>query len=159
MYPKSNGKSEKTVQIAKNLLKKAKDQQQDPYLALLHFRNTPIPGMSASPIQMLMQRRTKTNLPTAKDLLKPEIVQDVTKNLKKKGIHQKKYYDKNAKCLALLTSGDDVMLQLPNKTWEPAKVVKQTKFPRSYIVEHKGVLYRRNRSVLRTYQVTDKTNI
>ena len=41
-YPQSNGKIEKAVQTVKNILKKARDDKQDPYLALLALRNTPI---------------------------------------------------------------------------------------------------------------------
>ena len=35
-YPQSNGKAEKAVQIVKRLLKKAKENYEDPYLALLN---------------------------------------------------------------------------------------------------------------------------
>lgn len=40
---------EKTVQIAKRLLKKAYEDQKDPYLAILELRNTPLPGIGLSP--------------------------------------------------------------------------------------------------------------
>ena len=46
----------------KNLLKKAQEDQKDPYLALLDFRNTPMNEQVRSPAKQLMSRRTKTLL-------------------------------------------------------------------------------------------------
>ena len=37
-YPQSNGMSERTIQTVKNLLKKAEDDGNDPYIALLEYR-------------------------------------------------------------------------------------------------------------------------
>ena len=71
LFPQSNGKVEKAVQTVKNILKKAHDDRQDPYLALLALRNTPIDDEVGSPVQQLMGRRTKTLLPTTDKLLKP----------------------------------------------------------------------------------------
>ena len=59
-YPQSNGKIENAVKIAKKLLTKAKASGQDPYLAILDWRNTPSPSIGSSPVQRLFRRRTKT---------------------------------------------------------------------------------------------------
>ena len=64
-----NGKVESAVKIAKNLIRKALDSRTDPYIAILDYRNTPTQGMESSPVQGLMNRRTRTLLPTAKALL------------------------------------------------------------------------------------------
>ena len=64
-YPQSNGMSERAVQTAKKLLLKAKEDNKDPYLALLDYRNTPRNDTLGSPAQRLMGRRTKTLLPTS----------------------------------------------------------------------------------------------
>ncbi|XP_060083284.1 uncharacterized protein K02A2.6-like [Ylistrum balloti] len=66
-YPSSNGQAERMVQTVKGLLKKAND----PYLAILDYRNSPIDGIDLSPAQIFMGRRLKTTLPTATPLLKP----------------------------------------------------------------------------------------
>ena len=58
--------AEKGVQIAKSLLTKAKESGQDPYLALLDYRNTPRDDILGSPVQRLFGRRTKTLLPGPK---------------------------------------------------------------------------------------------
>ncbi|XP_053570046.1 ankyrin repeat and SOCS box protein 4 isoform X1 [Bombina bombina] len=46
-YPQSNGLAEKYVQIAKNILEKAAQTNQDPYLCILNYRNTPIDGIAS----------------------------------------------------------------------------------------------------------------
>ena len=48
-YPKSNGKAEAAVKIAKNLFKKAIKDGRDPWSVLLDYRNTPTEGMKSSP--------------------------------------------------------------------------------------------------------------
>ena len=53
-YPQSGGLHERTVQTVKNILKKCRETDQDPYLALLDYRNTPIDGVT--PAQTLMSR-------------------------------------------------------------------------------------------------------
>ena len=93
-YPQSNGMAEKAVQTAKRLLKKAKKDGRDPYLALLDFRNTPRDKHLGSPVQRLMGRRTKTTLPTSETLLKPKLVKNLSSNLKEKRNAEKSFYDK-----------------------------------------------------------------
>ncbi|XP_049342057.1 uncharacterized protein LOC125806165 [Astyanax mexicanus] len=62
LYAQSNGKAEKGVHIVKQLLKKAKDCNADPYLALLSYRASPLEhGMS--PAELLMRRKLRTTLP------------------------------------------------------------------------------------------------
>ena len=57
--------------------------------------------MSTSPAQQLMNRRTKTLLPTARALVKPKITEEYTaiKQAKEK---QKSHYDKTTKDLPVL---------------------------------------------------------
>ena len=56
LYPQSNGQSERFVQTVKQMLKKAKEEGKDFYIALLEYRTTPISGSEYSPSQMLMSR-------------------------------------------------------------------------------------------------------
>ena len=95
----SNGKAENAVKIAKKLMIKAKEAETDPCLALLDYRNTPTEGMSSSPAQRLLGRRTKTTLPTAKKL--KTITNTLTK-LGEKRMRQATYYNRNAKDLPSL---------------------------------------------------------
>ena len=69
-YSRANGKAESAVKIAKNILKKSRHE--DPYLALLAYRNTPQQGCSYSPAQRLMSRRLNGIIPTARSRLVPQ---------------------------------------------------------------------------------------
>ena len=151
-YPRSNGMSERAVQTVKKLLKKAKKSGNDPYLALLELRNTPIDGLG-SPTQLLMGRRTRTILPMKCSLLNPDVVKvNVPSVLSEKQQVQKKYYDRNTKLLKPLELGDQVRIQSDKKTWEPGVVEGKCMQPRSYNVKtESGSILRRNREhILKT---------
>ena len=150
-YPQSNGKAESAVKIAKNLMCKAKEAKKDPYLAILDYRNTPTQDMDTSPAQRLMQRRTKTLLPTKETLLKPQLNTNVAKQQEHKQQKQAHYYNKGAKELSQLKPGDVVRVQPDKykKNWQKA-VVRKIVAPRSYEIRTEaGVTLRRNRRHLR----------
>ena len=85
---------ENAVKTCKSLLKKARDDKQDPLLSILEWRNTPTEGMGASPAQLLYGRRTRTRLPVAKKQLKPTLIEGVTKKMEKGKEKQNKYFDR-----------------------------------------------------------------
>ena len=64
-YPQSIGKAEKAVQIMKCLLKKTKEIDEAPYLALLNYRTSPLSGSDRSSGEMSMNRKLRTKLPSA----------------------------------------------------------------------------------------------
>ena len=53
--PRSNGQAESAVKIVKGLLTHAKYSGQDPHLALLAYRSTPVDAHLQSPAEMLYQ--------------------------------------------------------------------------------------------------------
>lgn len=61
--------AEATVKIAKSMLKKVTQDNLDINLAILAWHNTPTEGGHHSPVQKLQSRRTRTQLPTASELL------------------------------------------------------------------------------------------
>ena len=67
-YPQNIGKAQQAVKMAR-----AVKSISDPYLALLDLRNTPTQSMGTSPAQRLLNRRTKTLLPTKDSILVPEV--------------------------------------------------------------------------------------
>ena len=69
-YPQSNGKVEAAVNSAKNVMRKSRKAGTDPYLALLEYRNTPSQGLGTSPVQRLMSRRMRAQLPIVPQLLR-----------------------------------------------------------------------------------------
>ena len=145
-YSQSMGFIEKYVQICKNLLKKSKKSNSDPYLAILEYRNTPIEGINLSPTQMLMGRRARTQLPVNEKLLNPQYDGVKVQNaLKEKQHTQKYYYDRGAKPLQQLNPDDQIRVRNENK-WEPATVESKAKTPRSYVIRtERGQKLRRNR--------------
>ena len=68
---KANGKVEAAVRSAKKLLRKTAKSGNGFHLGLLAERNTPSQGIGSSPAQRLMNRRTRSLLPTTSTLLEP----------------------------------------------------------------------------------------
>ena len=70
LYPQSNGLAERT---AKSILTKARRDHQDPNLAILEHRNTPINDIG-SPARLSMGRRRRSSMPFSTDQLLPKTV-------------------------------------------------------------------------------------
>ena len=136
------------MKTAKQLLRKSKAANEDPYFGLLNIRNTPQQDMGPSPAQILLGRRTNTVVPTM--------------NLRLKVNHEAKDSKNNAKAnaaehvksrdLPQLSVGDNVRIQpiqSGQNEWREATVEKNLS-SRSYIVRTPdGRSYRRNRRQLR----------
>jgi len=92
---KVNRKVESAVKTAKNLIQKALDSRTDPYIGILDYRNTPTQGMESSPVQRLINRRTRTLLSTTKALPQPRTpqIEQEMKDLTKRQAQQSKYYN------------------------------------------------------------------
>lgn len=119
----------------------------DPYLALLEFRSTPIEGIGLSPSQLLMSRRIKSILPTANKLLYPEVHQGVQQRLAERQAKQKPHYNKTAHPLPDLEIGDSVRYK--SGTWNPATITEKLPYRSYKILTPDGCTYRRNRVLLR----------
>ena len=130
-YPKSNGMAERAVQTAKSIIKKAKEDNEDPYLGLLNFRNTPRDVTVGSPVQRLMGRRTRTQLPISEHLLtfKPSSPVSVQARLEEYRKQQKKFYDRTAKPLEVLKQGDVVRMKTDRGFQKEAIVEKSLSEP------------------------------
>ena len=128
------------MQTVKNLIRKAKDSHEDPYLSILNFRTTP-KSEGKSPAEILMGRKLTTLLPQS-DAIK--IAQNKVGHCEK----QKSYYDMHAKDMTELQKGDFVRYRNnATKTWEPAQIVEKLDF-RSYVIKTSTGTYRRNRRSL-----------
>ena len=105
MHPQTNGEAERAVGIVKRLLQK----NEDPYLALLAYRATPL-QCGFSPSQLLMGRNLRTTVPSTRAHRAPMLV-DVDE-------FQKKDFDRHhgARNLPVLAEGDTVWL--PDKETE-----------------------------------------
>ena len=102
--------AEKAVQTAKKLLVKAKEDNNDPYLSLLDYQNTPRNNLIGSPAQRLMGWRTKTLLPTSSKLPEPKTIKPKVVRLKlnEDKQRQKQCYKRHAKQLTHLQPGQNI---------------------------------------------------
>ena len=148
-YPQSNGMVERAVQTVKTLIKKAKSEGKDPYVALLQYRCAPLAGSSFSPAQLLMNRTLRTKLPVSAELLQPAVV-NARDQLVARQLQQKAVYDRSSKSLPPLQRGEVVRIR-HNGELQRAIVRGHASTPRSYIVETEdGSHLRRNRRHLRS---------
>ncbi|KAI4897681.1 hypothetical protein NFI96_029695 [Prochilodus magdalenae] len=154
-HSQSNGKVESAVKIAKTLLKRCTIDGEDPWKAVLEWRNTPTEGLDSSPVQRLMSRRTRSILPRRSVLLNPEVMKDVVAKKRVKGATVKHRYDLHARDLRPITQGQTVRVLLhpnhPDGTWVLGLCIDQLR-DRSYVVLVNGKKYRRNRRDIRPVQ-------
>ena len=148
-YPKANGKAESAVKIMKSLMEKCLLEGTDFHLALLAMRNTPNSPHKSSPVQRLMSRRTRSQLPVLKKLYEPQVIPPsaVQAEITERKQIAKKYYDAHAKTLPPLQVGQPVRMQTP-AGWKPA-VVSQKHASRSYDIQCGDMGFRRNRTHIR----------
>ena len=137
-HPSGNGEAERAVQTVKNLLKK----EQDPFLALLQYRNTPL-ASGKSPAELMLGRKLRTRIPH----FRTDEASD-TEFRKRDALQKdrmKANFDKRhrARELSVLKPGQHVWLKTPRT--EEGVVVK-----RSVDVQtSSGHVTRRNRTQLR----------
>ena len=140
-YPQSNGEAERGVQTVKSLLKKT----EDPYLALLAYRSTPISPTGHSPAELLMNRKLRTTLPILPQDLKPQVpdyskLQSSEKQQRKK---QKQNFDSRHAAHTLTFLKEGMTVWIPDHNCS-GKVITQVG-PRSYQVKTSFGVLRRNR--------------
>ena len=144
-YPQSDGLAEKFVQTVKSLFYKASKEGSDLYKALMIYCNTPLTSNLQSPMQILQNRTTRSQLPMSNSArrqlgLEAEKLRIKTKNenLPSHDLHL----------------GQDVMMQDPaSKRWSPVVITRHCKEPRSYQVTTRDhVIYRKMQACLKPYK-------
>ncbi|XP_046573508.1 uncharacterized protein K02A2.6-like [Haliotis rubra] len=138
-YAQSNGHIERMVQTVKNTLKKADASGEDPYLAMLSYRTTPVDGKLPSPAQCLNNRKYRTQLPCSGKLQRLQSDDNNVEQLQHRQDHMKQQYDKKCVVKKQLEPGQDVSVFLPKSgTWTPATVKEKLDQPRSYKIGMPG---------------------
>ena len=144
-HPSGNGEAERAVQTVKNLLKK----EQDPFLALLNYRNTPL-SSGKSPAELMFGRPLRTRIPLFREQDKTGDAEfrqrDTVRKAKMKADFDRRH---RAQPLPSLKPGQPVWLKTP-KTEEGVVLPGDTKNKRSVPVQSSsGRRTRRNRAHLR----------
>ena len=152
-HSRGNGKAESAVKIAKNIIKKSREEAS--YIASPAYRNTPQQGHVYSPAQRLMSRRLWDLIPTATSKLQPQLkVQSVvTQNVAGRIQKAKVQYDKRAsKQLSEFTIGERIFVKPSprnrSKPWLHGEVVNKPA-PRSCTVSTPAGLVHWNHARIR----------
>ena len=117
-YPQCNGKSERFVGIVKKALQKAYEAREDPAIALLCLRTTPIETGLPSPAEMTFGRKIQSNLPT---------VNTTEKDKACRREQWKRQYNERSHTLKDLQQGQSVRVQdYTTKKWEPGHDKSET---------------------------------
>ncbi|CAC5393270.1 unnamed protein product [Mytilus coruscus] len=152
-HPQGNEKAESAVKVIKNMIKKTLQDGRDQYEALLELRNTPTQNTGLSPTEIMFGRKTRSMIPSINTKQKvPNAKATELRSARKQSV--KKCYDRRAKNLPPLGSGDSVYFEhKQGQHWKLGKV-KERISERAYIVKsQEGVPYRRNRSHMRPTSV------
>ena len=145
LYPQSNGEAERAVETMKMILKKCDDE----YLALLNYRNTPLPN-GFSPAQLSMGRKLKTRIPCHPDELKPCIPDYEV--LRKKEAEYRRNMQENYNRRHGVVQGAE--FAKGEKVWLPdmnseGRVIRHHETPRSLVIQTPKSQVRRNRIMVR----------
>ena len=142
------------IQTVKSLLKKSDAAGQDPYLALLSYRTTPIDSNLPSPAKVLNRRDYRTQLPCSGRLQRSQTMECTCNQEQlqhRQYVLEQQYDGKSLRELQKLVPGQEVSrFQPQTKTWIPVEVKEETTHPRSYVVKTAGGSeLRRNRVQLK----------
>lgn len=142
-YPQSNREPERAVGTIKSLLMK----KDDPYLALLAYRTTPL-EVGYSPSQLLMSRALRTTVPSTRKQREPRVPDTMTVRAKDQQLkaRQKKNFDRHHGVRELSPLGPGDTVWIPDRSSE-AQVSDQVHH-RSYEVTTEDGTFRRNRKDL-----------
>ena len=146
LFPQSNGQVERAIQTAKKLLKRS----DDPYMALLAYRSTPMPWCNLSPAELLMGRRLRSSLPATTEQLKPtwtylETFHHLDQQFKQQ---QKADFDRRHRSYPLPPIPNNTDVWVTSGPAVSGRVTRQADAPRSYMVETPNGEVRRNRTHL-----------
>jgi len=103
---------------------KAYESGTDPFIALLNWRNCPSGDLGASPDQLLMGRRIRSQLQTASTLLSTPTAQAARAALTEAKRRQSFYYNRKAKLRPTLPVGQTVRMRFNEGDWRKAEILR-----------------------------------
>lgn len=145
-HPRSNGRAESAVKIMKHMMKKANQDKQDQFEALLELRNTPRQS-NKSPAELMLARTARTLIPTMTS--HTHITKETEKQRRRKQSIENSY-NKQAKDLPPLHLRQPVYYRNPGQTtgWNKGRII-HTEDRRYTVQGESGGIYQRNRVLLR----------
>lgn len=145
-HQQGNGKAEAAVKVAESLIKKAFEDGDDIYKALLIHRNTPN-KTGYSPAKRMFGRWLRCFVPVDEKKLKAlGFPTDVVERMKTERDKSKHYYDRKSRSKSPLKVGDKVFMkkETASKIWQPAIVTTEIKDRSAVVTTSNGGTYRRN---------------
>ena len=122
-YPQSNWLAEKYVQIVKSISYKAKDEGNNLFKCLMIYHNAPLNGSLQSPMQILQNRCTRSDIPKTNAARQQLVLQPE----KLRALYKNEHLPSPD-----LDIGQDVMYQdVTSKQWHPATISSLCVQPRS----------------------------
>ena len=148
-YPQSNGMIERMIQTIKQCMTRCHAAGEDPHIAMLVYRATPLTNSIPSPAELLNGRPYRALLPRKTEALRSDH-QDIRERMILDKQRTAEHYNQDAKDLRPLHQHQRVVVQMnPNEPrWTPSTVTRipNADQPRSYQVEtDDGQTVRRNR--------------
>ncbi|XP_031359175.1 uncharacterized protein K02A2.6-like [Photinus pyralis] len=160
-HQQSNGQTERTIQTIKKLIKKSTENNEDIYLALLAFRNTPVYN-SYTPSQILMSRYLRDNLLIIDSKLNPKLINNTKLNQKisnSQSYNKKQYDSKGVRPRQDFKIGTAVWYQLkPKSLWEKGKIVDKLSNTTYKVQTLDGKVLIRNRFYIRQCHTNNVEN-
>ena len=78
-------------------MRKPQEENRDPDLALLAYRNSPAAGIPYSPAELLMSRKLRDKLQAAESVLTPNVAEGAYNMLKQRQTKAKRYFDRGTR--------------------------------------------------------------
>lgn len=151
-HQQCNGQTERTIQTIKKLICKAKESNEDIYLALLAYRNTPVYN-KYTPSQILMSRYLRDNLLFNDNKLNPKLInmrEYNNKILDTQNKNKTNYDNRGVQVREDFKIGMSVWYQdKPKSLWKKAKIIKKMRQRTYKILKEEGGCIIRNKVYLR----------
>ena len=144
-YPQSNGLAEAYVKVVKNMMKKAQKCKIRFNDMLYQYRTSPVAGKRESPIELLEQRRPRTNMP-------------YLGKGNPRGEPKTKTHNYPIGIKVMYRGGPDPDSSY-HGTWYPARVTSHLEEPRSYLLENNySKIVRRTEQHIRPFFTPPRPN-
>ena len=155
----SNGQAERFVQTIKNSLTKAMEGGEDPHLAILTYAATPLNHSLPSPAELLNSRKYRCILPVR--MTQQNHAHRYRNIMQQQKRQQTHYYNRNARDLPSLKTGQPVYTQLIPRTrnWTQGHIIERLGQRTYKIKTYNGGTYIRNRKFIKPRYIDSRQSL